>query len=102
MSNPEEADRADERALSRLDGAVESVLSRLERVESRMKEAEERRRELEELLDSFRSGEEDPAELAERAERLAEQNEILRRRLEEGRDAVERIQARIRFLEEQR
>lgn len=101
MSNPED-DRPDRRALSRLDEAVGSVLQRLERMEERLRASEERRRELDELLEEFRTGDADPMEVSQRAQRLAEENEALRRRLEEGRVVVERIRARIRFLEEQR
>lgn len=100
MSNPE-VDRPDREALARLDEAVGAVLDRLERTEARLQEAEERSRELEAILERFRSGEEDPAEVVRRAERLAEENEALRKRLDEGRGVVERIRARIRFLEEQ-
>ena len=100
MSNPED-DRPDRRALSRLDDAVGAVIQRLEEMEGRLERAEAKRRELEEVLERFRTGDEAPAELARRAERLADENRTLRRRLGDGREVVERIRARIRFLEEQ-
>lgn len=101
MSNPED-EGAERQALARLDAAVGAVLASLDRMRERVRRAEERSRELGELLERYRTGQEDPEEVASRAERLSADNERLRRRLEEGRDAVERILARIRFLEEQR
>lgn len=99
MSNPED-ERPDHRALARLDEAVDAVLERLEGMEVRLREAEERSHELESILERFRSGDEDPADVVRRAERLSEENAALRRRLKGGREVVERIRARIRFLEE--
>lgn len=101
MSSPGD-ERPDREALDRLAGAVDAVVDRLRGLEEGLRRAEERNAELSELLDEFRAGEEDPEELAGRAERLAGENERLRERLQEGRETVERILARIRFLEEQR
>lgn len=101
MSSPGD-ERPDREALDRLAGAVDAVVDRLRGLEEGLRRAEARNDELSELLDEFRAGDEDPEELAGRAERLAGENERLRERLEEGRETVERILARIRFLEEQR
>lgn len=62
--------------------------------------AEGRVRDLEGLLARFARGEEDPAGLARRLEGLREENDELRRRLTEGAEGVDRLLARIRFLEE--
>ena len=46
-------------------------------------------------------GEQDPGALVERLTDLESRNRELNERLEEGREGVERLLARIRFLEEQ-
>lgn len=83
-----------------LEEVLEKVLRRISTLKARVEDAEERRDELQALLEEFQSGGEDPAELARRARRLEEENQELRRRLHDGRGAVERILARVRFLEE--
>ncbi len=100
MSNPED-ERPDRRALGRLEQAVEAAVTRMDDLEKRVQMADEKRRELESLLERFRIGDEDPATLSRRAARLGEENERLRQRIDEGRGAVERMLARIRFLQEQ-
>lgn len=101
MSSAEE-DRPDREAFADLDDAVSRTLERLDEMETRVREVSDRAAQLEGLLERFRAGEEDPAEIASRAERLREENRDLRDRLARGRKGVERLLARIRFLEEQR
>lgn len=99
MSDPER-EHPETEALDGLEEVLEKVLRRISTLKARVEDAEERRDALRELLEQFRSGGEDPAELARRAQRLEDENRELRRRLEDGRGAVERILARVRFLEE--
>ena len=101
MSSAEE-DRPDREAFSELDDAVSRTLERLDEMETRVREVSDRAARLEDLLERFRAGEEDPAEIASLAERLREENRDLKDRLARGRKGVERLLARIRFLEEQR
>jgi chromosome segregation ATPase len=58
-------------------------------------------RRMEEILRKFSGGEEDPASLAARLQELEAANRDLLERLSKGRAGVERLLARIRFLEEQ-
>lgn len=88
------------RAVDALDTRVGKILARVHDLEERLGDSERRRQELQRLLERFESGGEDPATVARHARRLEEENRALRRRLEEGRGAVERVLARIRFLEE--
>jgi predicted nuclease with TOPRIM domain len=59
-------------------------------------------RELEKLLKRFTKGDADPAGLQERVSSLEAESTELRRRLSEGREGVDRLLSRLRFLEEQR
>jgi predicted nuclease with TOPRIM domain len=68
----------------------------------RMALAEERSEELEELLRRFTGHEVEPAQILARLRKLEEENADLRTRLEQGREGVERLLAKIRFLENQR
>jgi len=88
-------------ALARLDEVVGELLARTEARRSRLRQAEERARELEVLLRKFGQGEEDPSDLQDRVAALKRENQELRARVAKGRDAVQRLLARIRFLEEQ-
>lgn len=97
-----ESDRPERDAFAELDTAVSRTLERLEEMERQVREARDRTAELERLLERFQTGDDDPAEMASRADRLAEENRALKERLARGRESVERILARIRFLEEQR
>lgn len=103
MSNPEHsADPGEREPLVRLEEAVQRAVRRIDGLEVRLREARERASELEELLRSFQTGDEEPAEMKARLEAVEAANADMRDRLARGRDAVERLLARIRFLEEQR
>lgn len=103
MSSPERrGDPAVRRELDRLEAAVGRALERIGELEGRLTEARARGEELERLLASFESGEDDPATMKDRLDRSERENVDMRSRLQEGRDAVERLLARIRFLEDQR
>lgn len=96
-------DGPDERAaLKALEGAVGGLLERVSALAKRAERADTRREELEELLRSITTGDESPASMHVRLRELENENVELRDRLGRGRDTVERLVARLRFLEDQR
>ena len=88
--------------LDRLEEAVNRALAELRTVRDTAKEAEERAERNEQLLRQLADGRQDPAALADRVAQLEAENEDLRDRIGRGREAVDRILASIRFLEERR
>ena len=92
--------RPEEAALEELRAVMEEATDRLHSLRKRSQAAESRVVELEKLFRRFAAGEESPGEFVLRSRKLEEENGILRGRIEEGRGAVERLLARIRFLEE--
>ena len=103
MSSPvRKSDRSDRKALKRLDGVVDRALSQIGKLETGLQSAVEGVERAEHLLADFRAGSEDPVQMKTRLDRLEVENEDMRERLEAGRASVERLIARIRFLEEQR
>lgn len=104
MSRPEDnqpGDRQDADAFRRLETAVDAALGRVEALKGELRVAHGRNRELEALLKRFSGGQEDAAHLMTRLQRLEETNGVLIERLKQGREGVQRLLARIRFLEEQ-
>lgn len=96
------AERPDAAALIALERAVEGALARLTEMSQRVREAEARAADLQRLADRF-SGDPGEAErLVEQFARLEDENADLRARVAEGRAGVERLLAKIRFLENQR
>lgn len=91
-----------EGALEGLEGSVTRAVDRIRELEGRLRAAEARRREVEALLARMTSGEESPVDMQDRMRELEAQNGDFRRRLDEGREGIERLLTRIRFLEEQR
>ena len=87
--------------LDALEAAVESALGELDRLRRQVGEADRRCAELESLLGSFQVGDENPAAMKARLTRLEVENRDLHERMGRGRDAVERLLVRIRFLEDQ-
>ena len=103
MSNREaDGTSAGDQALDRLEDAVERALAELETARRAAKEAEGRAERSEHLLRQLVDGRQDPAALADRVARLEAENEDLRDRIGRGREAVDRILASIRFLEDRR
>jgi predicted nuclease with TOPRIM domain len=93
----------DERAaLKALEGAVGRLLKRLAGLTVRAEKAEARQAEVEDLLRRITSGDESPAAMHTRLREIEVEADDLRDRLGQGRETVERLLARIRFLEEQR
>jgi len=103
VSNPGgRAQQADRLALQALEQAVGQALDRLEEFRARAHDAEARAAELAALVQRFTKDEGEAPLLLSRLRALEEENEDLRRRLDQGREGVERLLARIRFLEGQR
>ncbi len=61
--------------------------------------AEERAKRSDELLRQFVGGKRDPVALTGRLSELEAENELLRSRIQAGRQEIDRVLARIRFLE---
>ncbi len=89
-------------ALQELERAVAQAADRLHELSRRVEEAEERSRQLQELVGRFTGNPDEAGQLLTRLGRLDEENVDLKARLEEGRAGVDRILARIRFMENQR
>lgn len=89
-------------ALDALATAVERSLQRVTRLRQRAESAESRRDEVEALLAKMADGTANPADMQTRLQMLEKENADLHRRIEEGRQGVDRLLAKIRFLEEQR
>ena len=71
-------------------------------LQGQLRAAEGRREELEGLLAKMADGSANPADMHTRLKALEHENADLSRRLDEGREGVDRLLAKIRFLEEQR
>lgn len=103
MSNPGGSpDHPERAALRRLEGAVARAAERLEELHARATAAEARGAELEHLLRRFTGDDAEAARALSRLRALEAENAELRARLALGRAGVDRMLARLRFLEEQR
>ncbi len=103
MSKPEHSIRSESteaRAFARLEAAVAEILDRMSLLREELREAEVEGRRMEELLDKFTGGHEDATSIAVRLQELESANRDLLERLSKGRAGVERLMARIRYLEE--
>ncbi len=89
-------------AIKRLRSAVTVAVAEVERLRSEVARMEVQGDELEGMIRGVTSGEHSPREMIDRISILEEENGDLRSRLNQGREGVERLLARIRFLEEQR
>lgn len=96
-----EADSPERQALGRLESAVGRILGELSRTRDQLARERARVRAAEGALEAFRDGDEDPVELRERVLALERENKDLKERVMKSRQVVERLLARIRFLEEQ-
>jgi hypothetical protein len=85
-----------------LEQAVGRALQRIHHLEARLAEAGRRAEELDQVLLDVSGGEQKPTVLVDRLNALEAENQELRGRLARGREGVERLLARIRFLEDQR
>jgi predicted RNase H-like nuclease (RuvC/YqgF family) len=89
-----------EQAVKRLENAVNAALKQVESLQGDVVRMRTQGEALEGLLKGVTSGEEGPRELIEKIHIIEEENRGLRNRLDEGRAGVERLLARVRFLEE--
>ena len=87
--------------LRRLEGAVRRLLDELAGYRARTRVAEDRAAELERTVRGLSSGALDPLELGERARKLEQENEDLRRRMGEAQDRIRGLVARFDFLREE-
>ena len=101
MSEPGDSAQSPEDGFSRLQEAVDRLVEELGRARSRANAAETKTAELAKLVERFTGNEVEARELVSRLKSVEEENEDLRNRLEQGREGVERMIARIRFLESQ-
>jgi predicted RNase H-like nuclease (RuvC/YqgF family) len=88
-------------AFDALERAVGRTLARLSSLNERLARAEGKGAELEELLRQFTGHEVDPGQIVSRLRLLEEENTELRSRVDEARSGIERLLAKIRFLEDQ-
>jgi len=88
-------------AIKRLTRAVTLALEEVERLKEEVARMNARSEAMEELLRGVTSGEGGPREMIEKLHIFQEENLDLRRRLDEGREGVDRLLARVKFLEEQ-
>lgn len=86
-------------AWDRLELAVRRLMDDYVAQQTRASAAEARIRELESKLSAISGGGLDPIELERRVGDLEAENQRLRERLEKARAEIERIMARLRFLE---
>jgi len=86
-------------AFDDLEGAIGAVLARLHAMKTRAEVAERQSRELNEAMRRFTGDPDESRDLLTRLNQLEDENEDLRTRLDHGRAGVERLIARIRFLE---
>jgi predicted RNase H-like nuclease (RuvC/YqgF family) len=93
---------AERHGLPALETAVGRAVDELRELRKRSAEAARRSAALEELLATFQSGADSPERMKERLERLEGENRDLRARISRGRESVERLLARIQFLEDKR
>ena len=85
-----------------LETAADRALDEIERLRRQAADSDRRCAELETLLESFQVGDENPVEMKARLTRLEAENRDLHERIGRGRETVERLLARMRFLEDQR
>ncbi len=90
-----------DKAVKRLEKAVTATLDHVDRLNGDVVRMQAQGEALEGLLKGVTSGEGGPREMIVKLDILEEENRDLRRRLDEGRQGVDRLLARVKFLEEQ-
>ena len=103
MSNPEQAQQAPDASepFARLESAVRRLIRQSAELRAELRTARQRNQELMELLAPIAEGEAGPESMIERLRAAEDGRRELEGRLERGREVVERMMARIRFLEDQ-
>ena len=89
------------KAFDELEAMVVRAAGQLKDLRADLKRSRAEGVETKELLRQFTEGEEDPAQMLTRLEKLESENQDLLFRVKKGKEGVERLLARIRFLEEQ-
>ncbi len=103
MSKPgDNGERPEEEALTVLEAAVAKAVEQLSHMTRRVEDAEAKSTELEEVVKRLTGDVGEASRLLSRLQRLEDENLDLRERLHQGRDGVERLLAKVRFLENQR
>ncbi len=87
-------------AVERLEKAVTAALEQVEQLRGEVVQMNAQGEALEGLLKGVTSGEVGPREMIEKLHVLEEENRDLRTRLDQGRAGVDRILARVKFMEE--
>ena len=103
MSNPAGSGEGSEQAaFIELERIVDATLRHLGEVTRRAEMAEDRNAEFEALIKRFAGDEGDAGQVLHRLAELEEDNENMRSRLEAGQVSVDKLIAKIRFMEEQK
>ena len=89
-------------AFIELERIVDAALRHLGEVTRRAEMAEDRNAEFEALIKRFAGDEGDAGQVLHRLAELEEDNENMRSRLEAGQVSVDKLIAKIRFMEEQK
>ena len=101
MSNPAgNGEGLEQAAFVELEKIVEAALRHLAEVTRRAEMAEDRNAEFEALIKRFAGDEGDAGQVLHRLAQLEEDNEDMRSRLEAGQVSVDKLLAKIRFVEE--
>lgn len=102
MSNPGgDSGQLEREAFAVLERAVGRMLDGLAHMRKRVEAAEARSAELDELVRRFTGNQVETDGLLARLKQLEDDNMDLRGRLDEGRAGIDRLLAKIRFLENQ-
>ena len=103
MSNPAcNGEGLEQAAFIELERIVDAALRHLGEVTRRAEMAEDRNAEFEALIKRFAGDEGDAGQVLHRLAELEEDNENMRSRLEAGQVSVDKLIAKIRFMEEQK
>ena len=101
MSNPEgNGEGPEQTAFVELEKIVEAALRHLAEGTRRAEMAEDRNAEFETLIKRFAGDEGDAGQVLHRLAQLEEDNEDMRSRLEAGQVSVDKLIAKVRFVEE--
>jgi predicted nucleic acid-binding Zn-ribbon protein len=102
VSKPEgNGARPAQEAFAALETAVGRALERLDTMTRRAEAAEKKSAELNDMMRRFTGNPEEAGDLLTRLKTLEDENEDLRGRIGRGREGVERLMARVRFMENQ-
>ena len=103
MSNPAgNGEGLEQAAFIELERIVDAALRHLGEVTRRAEMAEDRNAEFEALIKRFAGDEGDAGQVLHRLAELEEDNENMRSRLEAGQVSVDKLIAKIRFMEERK